>query len=132
MVGAGGVGVLEAAARLLGLSGRTARVEGGGGGEEEEEEANGDDDDDDDDDDDAEFFDETMSLDSSLSSEGKEGFDAALVRTTRCWSTRGLRGPRGDRKGGAAQRGCGLDAAVATPAEASIFFLEKKQIEKRF
>ena len=71
MGGGGGVvdAALEAAARLLGLSGRTARGE-----------ANGDDDDDDDDEEEEDEDEETTSLeDSSLSSDGREGFEAALA-----------------------------------------------------
>lgn len=123
MGGEGGAAeaALEAAARLLGLRGRAARVGGGGNG--------GDDDAEDADADAEEGEEETTSLESSLSSGGAGGFADAFARridmilpARRC-----LRGFTGDREGATAMKGCGLDE-TATPA-ASIFFL--KQIERR-
>lgn len=122
MGGGGGAAeaALEAAARLLGLRGRAARVGGGGnGGDDDAEDADAD----------AEGEEETTSLESSLSSGGAGGFADAFARridmilpARRC-----LRGFTGDREGATAMKGCGLDE-TATPA-ASIFFL--KQIERR-
>ena len=66
--GVGTGGALEAAARLLGLRGLTARVGGGNGDDDAADAADADEE-------------ETTSLESSLSSDGTEGFADALARS---------------------------------------------------
>ena len=111
---------LGAAGRLLGLRGRTARGEANGDGAAAE-----------DDDDDAEEEEETTSLESSLSSDGREDFaDALATRTDLRRSARGLRGLRRDREGGITSEGCGLDE-TATPAASIFLLLERADRKKR-